>query len=310
MTLDDLKIFIAACDHGSLSAVAREVGCTQPAVSQHIIKLERSLSTTLFDRSPQGVIPTSSGKELRAAAAESLSALESGIRRVRELSGESVKSLSVTTGGTSVRHFLKRTVVSFRSTHPQVTLSFLPANSTKMCLDLLRDGKAHLALVTIDGQEKGIEHRIYAKQDLRLLVPRNHRLSKRKHVDLKTVNQQPLISLSDRTASQNIITQVLVRSGVHTSSEITVEDFDTAAVFVELGLGIAIIPAIQAFHFSQTMGVTAIRLIDAESISIGLAARRWDSLSLPALDFVAGFYEELQKMSLIPGVDVFDDPRM
>src|SRR5687768_13252596 len=35
MTLDDLRVFVAVCRAGSLSSVARELGCTQSAVSQH-----------------------------------------------------------------------------------------------------------------------------------------------------------------------------------------------------------------------------------------------------------------------------------
>ncbi|MGH9232554.1 MAG: LysR family transcriptional regulator, partial [Acidimicrobiales bacterium] len=50
MTLDDLRVFVATCEAGSLSAVAREVGTSQPAVSQHIRRLERELDVTLFER--------------------------------------------------------------------------------------------------------------------------------------------------------------------------------------------------------------------------------------------------------------------
>ena len=156
MTFDDLKVFVAACESGNLSAVARDLGCTQPAVSQHIARLEKELATSLLERSATGVTPTPAGAALRVSAAESLNVLRSGVQRVHELSGASVPSLTITTGGTSVRHFLRDSVVRFRRAHPHTAVSFKPANTTARCVELLRSGEADLALVTVDQIQRGI----------------------------------------------------------------------------------------------------------------------------------------------------------
>jgi len=42
MTLDDLRVFTAVVEAGSLGAAARQLGCTQSAVSQHMSRLERA----------------------------------------------------------------------------------------------------------------------------------------------------------------------------------------------------------------------------------------------------------------------------
>lgn len=53
---------------GSLSAAARELGWTQPAVSQQLQRLERECGTPLLIRSARGVSPTGAGRILLARA--------------------------------------------------------------------------------------------------------------------------------------------------------------------------------------------------------------------------------------------------
>lgn len=45
-----LNVFLAVAEQGSFTMAARQLGITQPAVSQHIAELERQLSTVLFER--------------------------------------------------------------------------------------------------------------------------------------------------------------------------------------------------------------------------------------------------------------------
>ena len=65
-----LLIFRAVARAGSISAGARELGWTQPAVSQHIGRLERETGTPLFTRSTQGVALTEAGQALLRRADE------------------------------------------------------------------------------------------------------------------------------------------------------------------------------------------------------------------------------------------------
>ncbi|MFC7864066.1 LysR family transcriptional regulator [Streptomyces murinus] len=42
--------------------MAREVKCTQSAVSQHIRRLEKETGLPLVERRPRGVVPTGAGR--------------------------------------------------------------------------------------------------------------------------------------------------------------------------------------------------------------------------------------------------------
>ncbi|MBB5883641.1 MULTISPECIES: LysR family transcriptional regulator [unclassified Xanthomonas] len=67
-SLDQLRIFIAAADHGSFSAAARALGKAQSLVSHSVQRMEEQLGVTLFDRSAYRPAITVAGSALLARA--------------------------------------------------------------------------------------------------------------------------------------------------------------------------------------------------------------------------------------------------
>jgi DNA-binding transcriptional LysR family regulator len=304
MTLEDLRVFVAVCEEGSFSAVARKLGCTQPAVSQHIARLERELDTSLLERSSTGVIPTGSGRTLQEAALDGLDSIASGIRRIAELRDGEVGSLAITTGGSSVRHFMRETVIGFRERHPGIRLNFVPTDSSQSCLEILRRSNAELALVTIGEPVRGIEHRVVAEQKPRLIVSNDDPLASRKKVSIRELEGIRYISLTQRATSYGILKEAFEGEGLTLEATMSVDDFDTACVFVELGLGHAIVPAMHAMHFAQSGRVSSIEIQGLRPVLIGWAVRRWSSLSSAANTFVQIFHREMKKHKGVPGLKV------
>ncbi len=70
-----LRAFESAARLASFTAAARELGSTQPAVSQQVFQLEAELGVPLFERSPRGVTLTADGQCLYEAVRLSLDTL-------------------------------------------------------------------------------------------------------------------------------------------------------------------------------------------------------------------------------------------
>ncbi|WP_310725752.1 LysR family transcriptional regulator [Streptomyces sp. N2A] len=157
MTLDDLRAFVAVCEAGNLSAVARDLGCTQSAVSQRIKRLERETGIELLERRPRGVAPTQAGRILQRAAADGLSGLDLALRQLGDLRAGDGGTVRVTTGATTVRHFMSEAVVDFRGRHPHVNLEFRTESSSRRCFEAVADGDSELAWITIGPPVRGIE---------------------------------------------------------------------------------------------------------------------------------------------------------
>lgn len=65
---DDLKLFLAVHEHGSLSGAARMLKLGQPTLSRRIAELEEAVGEALFDRQSQGTSLTVAGYKLLPAA--------------------------------------------------------------------------------------------------------------------------------------------------------------------------------------------------------------------------------------------------
>lgn len=306
MTLEDLRIFVSACEAGSLSALARRLGRTQSSVSQHIARLEHELGTTLLERRARGVEPSEAGRLLWELALEGLDAIEFGLQRIRALHGRANATLTITTGGTTVRHFLRDAVARFRREHPAVAIRFLPANSTRRCFEILRLNQADLAFVTTGEPARGMSELTVARQRFFLLVASGDPLARRRRLRLKDLKGIRYLGLAEGTTHRGALEQAAAQHGVNLEPEIVFDDFDTASTFVELGLGQAIVPAVHAHHFEKSAAVKGIPITDLPPVSVGWAFRRWNHLSAPARDFVELFGRELKKMKNLSGLELVD----
>jgi DNA-binding transcriptional LysR family regulator len=104
---EDVRLFLAVADHGSLTEAARHLRVGQPTVSRRLAELEESLGYPLFDRGVEGARLTSQGErwleparrmaewagELRSAA-ERTDAAPAGVVRITAPPGVAVDFLA------------------------------------------------------------------------------------------------------------------------------------------------------------------------------------------------------------------------
>jgi DNA-binding transcriptional LysR family regulator len=81
---NDVRMFLAVAETGSLNAAARNLGITQPTISRRMEDLEYRLGERLFSRSSRGVTLTDAGALVRDLAA---SMAKFGDAIVREVAG-------------------------------------------------------------------------------------------------------------------------------------------------------------------------------------------------------------------------------
>src|SRR5205814_9741861 len=65
---NDVRIFLAVAESGSLNAAARTLGMTQPTISRRMEDLEIRLGARLFRRSSKGIQLTEPGETMRGLA--------------------------------------------------------------------------------------------------------------------------------------------------------------------------------------------------------------------------------------------------
>lgn len=290
MTLDDLRTFLAACRHGNLTAVARELGRTQSAVSQHIRRLEQEIGLDLLERLPRGVAPTEAGRILYAAAADSLSGLDLALRQLRDLRDGHGGTVRVATGATTVRHFMTDAIVAFRRRHPRTSLEFQTESSSRVCLQAVAAGRADLAWITIGDPVRGIEQRPVAALRWMLAVRLDDPLAGRTELGLADLAGIHHIRLPETSTSRVRLDAHLAARDIRPPATTGVADWDTAMLLAELGLGHAVVPDLPNLARTQDGPLRLIPIPDLPPLTVGWAARQWNALAPAAREF-ADFVE-------------------
>ncbi|MCX5192500.1 LysR family transcriptional regulator [Streptomyces sp. NBC_00249] len=286
MTLDDLRFFVAVCKAGSLSAVARDMSCTQSAVSQHVKRLERELGLSLLERHPRGVAPTQAGHLLRAAVEDGLGGIDRALREIEALVRGDGGSVRITTGATTVRHFMSDAIVEFRRRHPQVSLEFETENSTRRCFEALASGGVDLAWITIGAPVvRGIDQRTVVELPWALAVGADHPLAARASIAPGDLDGLAIVGLPGNSISRSHLDHWLQDAQVRPVLDSSVADWDTAILLAELGLGCAIVPALPGWLGPRHSGLRLVPIPALPVLSAGWAVRSWDALSPLARTF-------------------------
>ncbi|MFF3610767.1 LysR family transcriptional regulator [Streptomyces sp. NPDC002580] len=286
MTLDDLRVFVAVCRAGSLSAVARELGCTQSAVSQHVRRLEREVGVGLVERQSRGVVPTRAGRILERAAADGMAGLDLALRRLDDLARGGGGAVRIATGGTTVRHFMAEAVVEFRRSHPGVNLEFRTENSSRSCFDALADHDLDLAWVTLGPLVRGVEQRPVVDLPWVLAVRADDELAGRDSVEGEELAGLRIVGLPENSTSRAHLDSTYRELGISTAAcETSVADWDTAILLAGLGLGHAVVPDLPGLRGPGHPELRFLPVPALPLLTVGWAARQWDALSPVAQAF-------------------------
>jgi len=129
--------FVRAVETGSFSAVARELGTTQPNISRHIASLEQHLGTRLLHRSTRKLTPTPEGERYYADTRRLLDAIaeaESNVRGQQQIASGLLRVACPTILG---RTYLLPRVKTFLSRYPKVELDLQIGDRF---IDLIEEG--------------------------------------------------------------------------------------------------------------------------------------------------------------------------
>lgn len=144
MTLTQLRTFTAVARHGSLTAAARELGVSVPAVSAALAALRREFGDQLVIRSGGGISLTPGGLRLAAAAAEMVGIADHAHRAVVE-AREGSALLAIAATDEIGEYAIGPLVEAFRRGRPRVRVAVTTARATDLAA-MLRDHRADVAL--------------------------------------------------------------------------------------------------------------------------------------------------------------------
>ncbi len=233
-------IFRDVARAGSISAAARELGWTQPAVSQHLGRLERDAGTPLLLRGAGGVTLTESGRALLLRAdviAAELHTADEELAAYAQLRGGRVRLVAFPSAAATV---VPDAISALADRHPEITVGLAEAEPPEAVSALLA-GDADLAVVFgYDGPPAGLGPLVWrplTDEAVGLVVPR------------ASTAPTGLVELADAewiggcVRCRVHLVECCARAGFAPRLRHTTDDYVVVQNLVARGLGVTVLPA-------------------------------------------------------------------
>lgn len=258
-----LPTFLAVLDHGRISAAARAVHLSQPAVTARIRRLEETTGTPLFVRSVRGVSPTPAGERLGVRAREIQRLLDEASA---DLSGDShqLGALSLVASTTIAAHVLPPVLARFRARYPDVAIE-VEIGNTEAALDAVREGRRPLGLVEGHARASGIHLEPWVDDALLPVVGARSPWRVREIEDLADV---PILWREPGSGTRAVLARGLREAGVRhrpRNLDLVLSSSEAIANAAASGLGVAFL---SRWSLSMPLAAGRLRTLPALPLSI------------------------------------------
>ena len=246
MEFHQLRYFIATAEELSITAAAKRLHISQPALSRQILSLEEELGVPLFQRVKKRIHLTDAGRFFLDRARQLLCDSETSIQQVREQFGHGKRTIRLGFLTIFLDDIVAPALRTMRKESPRTSVALFEL-SPKAQLDRLRDGELDLALLGNLGEEDRSRYTIQSlmRNPMAIVLPDDHRHATRKQVALKELAGEPFVSLSDTIfpGRRQFLRSVCQTQGFEPK---IVEESDSLPLLlaaVSSGTGVALLPA-------------------------------------------------------------------
>jgi molybdate transport repressor ModE-like protein len=268
-----LRVLRAVAATGSFSAAARELGCTQPAVSQRMKALEASTGTPLLIRTGREMRLTQAGEALVRHASgilAGLTAAEEEIAAIAGLRAGRVRLASFPSGSSTL---VPVALAALRAAHPGTRVSLVDAEPPRS-VEMLREGDCDVALAFRYGatgaEWDGLVVRPLLTDRLVGLLPEGHRLAGSDTVAIGDLADEPWIAGCPRCRRH--LVEVCEGAGFTPRIDFATDDYPAVIGLVGAGLGVAVLPelAMESVRPKGAWTVTVEPPIEREIVALTL----------------------------------------
>jgi LysR family transcriptional regulator, transcription activator of glutamate synthase operon len=283
MEIKQVQYFLAVVTTGSFSAAADELYITQSSISKQIIALEKELGFPLFDRSKRKISLTPAGETFLKHARDlnaDYQTLLADLGRYKTAPNFSIIAIPVI-----AQYGITTHLAQFKSAHPKLNFT-LDEREASAILPALNNHQYDLAFLrdyTLDGE-------IYAflkiaRDQLQVLVSKNHRLAGRKSVALAELADENFIMFDKGTLVHELTMDACRQAGFEPRIFYASLRVESILGLVVSNSGIALMME-KIFAYHQPRDVVAIPLQENIESNLVLAWLKNKPLPQPARVFV------------------------
>jgi molybdate transport repressor ModE-like protein len=267
MNLTNLRVLVHIAEEGSLSAAARAMGLSQPAVTKQVQRMEAELGVPLLARARHGQAEfTPAGERVLAFARETLArlqALEEELALLKEVKRGRLTLAASTIPG---EYLLPRLLATFRTEAPQVEVQMTISDTADVVAKVLA-GAADLGVIGSRLERPGLRLERFVEDEIVLVVHPAHPFARRQSVTAAELRDQPLVLREEGSGTRRSVERALLAAHASLQKEQVVLTLGSTQAILQavaqgLGIGFA---SVRATAQAQAAGLlVGIRLADVD----------------------------------------------
>lgn len=241
---DWLETFAVFAEEESLSAAARRLHLSQPAVHAQVQRLAELVGVALYRRAGRGIALTREGIELAAFARSESDAHADVIARLRGESATVERRLVLAAGAGALLDVIPEGLRAFARTW-KGRLEIVTCDAARAA-DLVLRGEAHAGVAVVDPNaahdDALVVHRL-VEVDQALVVPKDHALASRRTISIADLAGERFVLPPVGRPQRALLEVAFKKRRVPLEVGATATGWDVTLRLVELGLGLAIVNA-------------------------------------------------------------------
>ena len=253
MRLKQIEVFNAVMLTGSVSAAARLLHVTQPAVTQTLQHAQLQLGFALFTRQRNRLVPTREALALYPQVQLVMSQLEAVRRLAGALRRGADGELRLLVAPSLAQAALPQALRRFRVRDAQLPLSIRTLHSREIA-EAIALREADLGIVYGSAGHPAVDAVTIATGRL-VCVARGSGAERRGGVALAEVVREPFIRIDERDPLGAMLAEQCAREGLAPGGGMTVQTYHIAMQLAEEGFGPAIIDSFSAAGRSKRLQV-------------------------------------------------------
>jgi len=285
MDFDQLETFLEVARNASFSRAAEKRFRTQPAISSQIRSLEEEVGARLFDRSGGKVALTAAGKVFQKYADEALTARKNIVTALAEMERVPRGEIVVGANEGTFLHILPEVFAEFKKLYPSVGVQISRLERAKI-LESVIDNSVDFGVVSAPVDDKRLTVVSIHRDELVIIVPPGHPLSRMKATEISDVVRFPLL-LPKVGRTRDTIENLFHERHLKPRISMELDSSELLKRFVAADVGIGFIARSNVVEDVKAGALVAVPLADVSiRRELALVFRKDKALSRAALAFI------------------------
>ena len=239
VNLEYYKIFYYVTKYQSITQAAEVLSISQPAVSQAVKNLEKTLGCKLFVRMAKGVRLTSEGDVLFSFVSKGYESILAGERKLSEILDLEGGEICIGASDMTLQFYLLSYLEQFHEKYPDIKVTVTNA-PTPETLGYLEDGRIDFGVVSTPVITKHGCIQIPVRK-IRDIFVAGHKFEylKGKKLCYRELSDLPVMCLEGDTSTRRYVAEFLEKERVMLQPEFELATSDMLIQFAKRSLGVA-----------------------------------------------------------------------